>query len=117
MIEPVEMQNFFITFFSAAMVVIMGALYALLFAWSRLHKTRGLMLLAYAAYAGLFVSVMILANATNLEGYWKVIVVIMLIGYLLAPHGIWHLSVGTHASGQEVESRTGSANEIRAHQR
>lgn len=117
MIEPVELQNFFITFFSAAMVVIMGALYALLFAWSRLHKARGLMFLAYTAYAGLFASVMILANATNLEGYWQIIVVMMVVGYLLAPHGIWHLCVGTHASGQEVESHSASANEIRANQR
>ena len=110
MIEPVELQNFFITFFSAAMVVIMGALYALLFAWSRLHKLPKLMPFAYAAYAGLFCSVMILADATNLKGYWQIVVVAMLVGYLLAPHGIWHLCVGTHG-GDEAKPKPVSANE------
>jgi hypothetical protein len=101
LIEPVELQNFFITFCSAAMVVIMGALYALLFAWSRLQRLPKLMTFAYTAYAGLFVSVLVLANATNLNGYWQIVVVTMLVGYFLAPHGIWHLCVGTHASENE----------------
>jgi hypothetical protein len=103
LIEPVELQNFFITFFSAAMVVIMGALYALLFAWSRLHKLPKLMPFAYAAYAGLFVSVLALADATNLKGYWQIVVVTMLVGYFLAPHGIWHLCVGTHANDHKTK--------------
>jgi uncharacterized membrane protein len=96
LIEPVELQNFFITFFSAAMVVILGAIYALLFALSRIHKLPRLMLLAYASYIGLFGSVWVLAYATNLNGYWQFVVAAMLLGYLLAPHGIWHLCVGTH---------------------
>ena len=62
MIEPVELQNFFITFFSAAMVVIMGALYALIFAWSLFHRRPKLIPFAYAAYAGLFISVLTLAE-------------------------------------------------------
>jgi hypothetical protein len=97
LIEPVELQNFFITFFSAAMVVILGALYALFFAWSRLHEIPRLMLLAYVTYAGLFIAVQALAYATHLNGYWKILVIVMLLGYLLAPHAIWHLCVGTHA--------------------
>ena len=32
MIEPVALADFFVTFFSAAMVIMSGALYALLFA-------------------------------------------------------------------------------------
>jgi hypothetical protein len=101
LIEPVELQNFFITFFSAAMVVILGALYALLFAWSRLQRLPKLMPFAYIAYVGLFASVLALASATNLNGYWQIVVVTMLVGYFLAPHGIWHLCVGTHASEKE----------------
>jgi len=38
MIEPVELQDFFVVFFSGAMVIMAGALYALLFAWSRLQS-------------------------------------------------------------------------------
>ncbi len=110
MIEPVDLQNFFITFFSAAMVVIMGALYALLFAWSRLHKLPKLMPFAYAAYTGLFISVLTLAEATHLKGYWQIVVITMLVGYLLAPHGIWHLCVGTHVNGHEAKPDSITAN-------
>lgn len=99
MIEPVALKNFFLTFFSAAMVVVAGALYALLFAYARVRKQPRLMPLAYAAYLGLVASVLVLAAVANLfgNGFWTFIVVFMLIGYLLAPHAIWHLCVGTHA--------------------
>ena len=98
MIEPVALKDFFLTFFSAAMVIMTGGLYALLFAYSRLKHRPGLMLLAYTAYLGLFVSVLTLAFAANLfnSSFWTVIVLLMLVGYLLAPHAIWHLCVGTH---------------------
>ena len=36
MIEPAELANFFTIFFSSAMVIMLGALYALLFAYSAL---------------------------------------------------------------------------------
>ncbi len=96
MIEPVELQNFFIAFFSAAMVIVTGALYALLFAWSRVHQRPWVMPLAYVAYALLVVSVLVLAQVMNLNGFWWIVVLTMLVGYLLAPHGIWRLCVGTH---------------------
>ena len=66
---------------------------------------------AYGAYAGLFCSVLALANATNLNGYWQIVVVTMLVGYLIAPHGIWHLCVGTHASDHETKSDSVSVKE------
>jgi len=98
MIEPVALKDFFLTFFSAAMVIMTGGLYALLFAWGRIKSRPGFMQLAYLSYLGLFISVMTLAYTANLfnTGFWTVIVVLMLIGYLLAPHAIWHLCVGTH---------------------
>jgi glucan phosphoethanolaminetransferase (alkaline phosphatase superfamily) len=99
MIEPVALKDFFLTFFSAAMVILSGALYALLFAWARVKQRPRLMPLAYLAYLGLVVSVLVLAMVANLfaTDFWTAIVVLMLIGYLLAPHAIWHLCVGTHA--------------------
>lgn len=105
MLEPVLLANFFIVFFSAASVILFGASYALLFAWSRVRSRPRLMMLAYAAYAGLVVSVITLAFAANLfnNGFWTFIVVLMLVGYLVAPHGIWHLCVGTHAEAHEDE--------------
>jgi uncharacterized membrane protein len=99
MIEPVALKDFFLTFFSAAMVILTGALYALLFAYARVRQRPRLMPLAYLAYAGLVASVVTLALAANLfaSGFWTFIVGLMLAGYLLAPHAIWHLCVGTHA--------------------
>ncbi len=99
LIEPVKLADFFTVFFSAASVIMFGASYALLFAWSRVRDRPRLMPLAYVAYAGLFVSVIVLALAANLfnNGFWTFIVLLMLFGYLVAPHAIWHLCVGTHA--------------------
>jgi len=98
MIEPVELKDFFLTFFSSAVVILCGALYALLFAWSRLQRIPRLMPLAYGAYAALFLGVLVLADATHLHGIWRILVVMMLLGYLLAPHGIWRLCVATHTA-------------------
>lgn len=108
MIEPVALKDFFITFFSAAMVIMAGGLYALLFAYARIKGRPRLMPLAYTAYLGLFVSVLTLAFAANLfnSGFWTVIVLLMLIGYLLAPHAIWHLCVGTHREEETDEAET-----------
>ena len=101
MLEPVKLANFFIVFFSAAMVILFGAGYALLFAWSRVRARPRLLILAYAAYAGLVMSVVTLAFAANLfhSAYWTFIVALMLVGYLVAPHAIWRLCVGTHNAG------------------
>ncbi len=104
MIEPVHMQNFLLAFFSAAGVILAGALYAMLFAWSRLNRQPRLMPWAYGAYAVLLVCVLALAHALNLHGYWQLLVAFLLLGYLLAPHGIWHLCVGTHGAGHEDDA-------------
>ncbi|OGS80469.1 MAG: hypothetical protein A2061_03075 [Gallionellales bacterium GWA2_59_43] len=99
MIEPAKLADFFTIFFTSAMVIVLGALYALLFAYARIKAMPRLMPLAYAAYLGLFVSTLFLAQAANLLAYplWTTVVAFMLFGYLLAPHGIWHLCVATHA--------------------
>jgi hypothetical protein len=103
MIEPVALKDFFLTFFSAAMVVLTGALYALLFAYSRVKQRPRLMPLAYAAYLGLVASVLVLGTAAHLFAsvFWISIVAAMLVGYLLAPHAVWHLCVGTHAGERQ----------------
>jgi hypothetical protein len=96
LIEPVALQDFFITFFSAAAVILCGAGYAGLFAWARLGNRRRLMRWAYACYATLALAVYVLAGAANLNGTWTAIAAAMLFGYLLAPHAIWHLCSATH---------------------
>jgi uncharacterized membrane protein len=106
MIEPAGLADFFTIFFSSAMVILLGALYALLFAYARIRSMPVLMPLAYLAYAGLFISTLFLAQAANLLSHplWATVVACMLLGYLLAPHGIWHLCVGTHAEGAEKDA-------------
>ena len=98
MIEPAQLGNFFTIFFTSALVILLGALYALLFAFSRLRNRRDMLYLAYLSYGGLFISVFILAEAANLLNHplWMTVVALMLIGYLFAPHGIWNLCVRTH---------------------
>lgn len=103
LIEPVKLASFLTVFFSAAMVILTGALYALLFAYARVKQVPRLLPLAYLAYVGLCVSVVTLGQAANLfnDTFWTFIVGLMLLGYLLAPHGIWHLCVQTHALEHE----------------
>jgi hypothetical protein len=104
MIEPVALANFFTVFFSSAMVILTGALYALLFAIARLKRMPRLLPLAYLGYVGLAISVGFLASAANLfhSTFWTAIVGLMLVGYLLAPHAIWHLCVETHPGEDEA---------------
>ncbi len=101
MIEPVALQDFFITFFSAAAVILFGAGYAALFAWARLGRRRPLLPWAYACYGLLAIAVFVLADATHLSGSWAWVTALMLTGYLLAPHGIWHLCSATHRAGHD----------------
>jgi hypothetical protein len=84
---------------AAALVVVSGALYALLFALGRLRASRLLSRCAWAAYASLVVCTF------ALDGGWLWIIVLMLVGYLLAPGAIWHLSVGTHAGEPRLETQ------------
>jgi len=104
MIDPVEMQNFFTAFFSGALVIVFGAVYALLLAWGRLKKSRGFVLAAYACYAALAAAVLVLSETMNFSGFWNVLTVVMLLGYLLAPHGIWLLSRDTHSHDDKPAS-------------
>jgi hypothetical protein len=97
-IQPVQVADFMIAVVAGALVVLMGALYAVLFAFGRLWAKPLLLTLAYGSFALLTGSVLTLARALNLDGSWQIITVVLLTGYLLAPHAIWRLSVGTHQS-------------------
>jgi len=97
MTEPVALKDFFITFFSSALIILAGASYALLYAWSKVNNTQSIKLAAFASYGVLMVSVTFLSNAANFSGYWLILSVVMVIGYFFAPIGIWHLCVKTHA--------------------
>jgi hypothetical protein len=96
MIEPVELQDFFVTFFASAMVILFGATYAGLYAWAKLRGKPTVMGWAFASYAALAAAVFALAKATHLNGEWQLLVGLMLVGYLLAPMGIWKLCAASH---------------------
>ena len=91
MIEPVALKDFFITFFSAALIIMAGASYALLFAWSKVNSNPHIRIAAYLSYAVLIFAVYQLTLAANLVGYWRIISYVMVIGYFFAPIGIWCL--------------------------
>ncbi|MGZ8227383.1 MAG: hypothetical protein ACXWT3_12215 [Methylococcaceae bacterium] len=97
MIEPVALKDFFITFFSSALIIMAGAGYALLFAWSKVNANTRIKIAAYISYLVLIISVAELTRAANFSGYWLIISIVMVIGYFFAPIGIWHLCVKTHA--------------------
>ena len=74
MIDPVNLVNFFIAFFSAAMVIFMGAAYALFFAVAKIHRRILYEVCSYICYGFLGVSVYFMADALNLHGYWQIVV-------------------------------------------
>ncbi len=96
MIEPVALNDFFITFMSAALIILFGAAYAGFYAWSKLRGKPKLMAWAILCYAALAGATFLLAQATHLNGEWRILVGLMLVGYLMAPMGIWKLCVGSH---------------------
>jgi hypothetical protein len=101
MYEPVELKDFLVAVIAGATVVIFGALYAFTFAVAKLNKSRPLMGWACVAFAGFSASVLVLAWALHLTGWWWAVTVAMLLGYLLAPQAIWKLSVGTHEGSEQ----------------
>lgn len=96
MIEPVALGDFFLTFFSSALVVLFGAAYAAAFAWAKLRRRKAWFWLAYGFYAALVASSLILARTANLNGPWTALTLLLLLGYWFAPYGIWRLCSATH---------------------
>ena len=105
-VEPVLAENILIAAMAGAMVIMFGAFYSLVFAWSRTHDRPRLMGWAYVAYAALVGATLVLARALHLEGFWQGVIGVMLVGYLIAPHAIWHLCVGTHGHEHGDLSKT-----------
>lgn len=99
MIDPVATQHIMLAAIAGALIILFGALYALLFALARLRQRPTLMIGAYAAYAVLIGAVAVLATTLNMTGFWQVVAAVMVIGYFVAPRLIWRLCAGTHGSG------------------
>jgi hypothetical protein len=110
MVEPVALKDFFITFFSSALIILAGASYALLFTWSRVNSDKRIIFFKYVSYLVLIASVITLTKTANFSGHWLIISIVMVIGYFFAPIAIWHLCVKTH-SEQELHTTTEKNNE------
>ena len=85
---------------AGALIVVSGALYALLFALGKLYASRISMYGAYLAYCALIGFSLLLLRALDLAGLWVAVVIVMLAGYFVAPKAIWHLCLGTHGEDQ-----------------
>ena len=96
MFDPVEVQDIMMAAMAGAMIVMFGAAYAFAFAMAKLNKDRRLSIIAYGCFAALTVFVLVLVKSLNMTGFWTIVAITMLVGYLLAPQAIWKLSVGTH---------------------
>ena len=103
MIEPVQVQNIMTSAIAGALIILSGAVYACFFALYRIKKQPGFIIGAYCAYALLVISVFNLSNTLNLNGFWQIVTVVMLVGYFLAPRIIWQLCIGTHARETDEE--------------
>ncbi len=97
MTEPVFAAHIMLATLSGAMIILFGAFYAFFFAWSRLKNSASHALLAYASYAVFAVFTLVLARALHLSGHWHILIGLILLGYWLAPYGVWRLCVSTHA--------------------
>ena len=105
-VEPIGIQNLFLGTMSGALVVLMGAFYALFFALGRLHGSTALNWASLFSYVLLAGAVYVLVISLEFSGIWIGVATVMLIGYFLAPRAIWHLCVGTHA-GDEADMNNG----------
>lgn len=98
MIEPVATTDLMTSVIAAALVILGGGGYALGYAWARLWRRPAVLVGAYAAFAVLVVAVWALARTAHLDGHWRHLSALMLLGYFLLPRVVFRLCTGTHAA-------------------
>ena len=103
--EEIAVSSLMLAAMSGAMVVFAGALYAVVFAIGKVTEKPTLIRLSYLFYGVLVVSVLVLARSLDFSGVWIWVAATMLLGYLIAPHGIWLLCVGTHLSAHDADKK------------
>lgn len=104
MIEPVALSDFFISFFSGALIILIAAVYAALFAWEKLRGGAWLRYSSWLAYGLLLACVAVFARALHLDGHWRILTVLMVAGYWWMPRLIWRLCSATHTDEAEQQS-------------
>lgn len=107
LLEPVALSDFFLSFFSAAMIILTAAVYAAFYAWAKIKTHRGFYLAAWIAYAALLLCVGIFSKVNHFTGYWLLLSLSMAVGYAFMPQFIWHLCVATHPDEPEHSPHSG----------
>jgi hypothetical protein len=88
---------------AASALILCAAAYAGFFSLGRLTGRAIWRRLSYAAYALVIGSTALFAYALRIDGYWWVLIAILLAGYALAPRAIWRLCTATHAGDKAGE--------------
>ncbi len=103
MIEPVALSNFFLSFFTAALIILTAAVYVSLYAWAEINNKRPFRYWAWFVYAVLLGCVTVFVHIMNLNGYWQILAVMMALGYWWMPRFILRLCIATHAEKTTLE--------------
>lgn len=96
LVEPVALSDFFLSFFSAAMIIFTAALYAALFTWGKITAQPWINLASWLAYLALLICVGVFSVVNHLTGHWLWLSATMALGYAFMPRAIWNLCVATH---------------------
>jgi hypothetical protein len=110
-VEPVDVQRIATAALSAGAIVLFGALYAVLFALSRMRGQLNLGRYALLSYGFLVASAIVLANALEAEGLWAILIGVLLIGYFAAPRLIWRLNLAVHAEPGDPSTSAATSGE------
>jgi hypothetical protein len=106
-IEPVALSDFFLSFFSAAMLILLAALYAALFAWGKTLRKPALLWGAAVIYLALLVCLVVFSQVNHFNGFWQILSVLMACGYAVAPYVILRLCQATHDGDSKTSHRLG----------
>ncbi|MCK9607172.1 MAG: hypothetical protein M0R33_12075 [Methylomonas sp.] len=107
LVEPVALSDFFLSFFSAAMIILTAVVYTALYTWAKIKTHTGFYLGAWLAYATLLICVGIFSVVNHFTGYWLLLSLTMAVGYAFMPQFIWRLCVATHADESEHSHQSG----------
>lgn len=96
MIQPVDLKDFLLVFFTSAAIVLFGAAYAICHTLSVLRKADRLKRIGYGFYVALLVCIMVLSNAAHFKDLWLILSLTAAAGYFWAPRLILKLTMATH---------------------
>jgi len=96
MIEPVALADFFMSFFTAALIILTAVVYVTLYTWAEVKHKRFVKYASWFVYAALIGCVLLFSRIMHLNGYWQILSVLMALGYWWMPRLILRLCVATH---------------------